>query len=392
MKIAIVHDWLVTNAGAEKVLQQMLQVYPEADVFCVVDHLTERNRFYLENHTVKTTAIQRLPFSKRKYQLYLPFMPLAIEQLDLKDYDIVLSSSHAVAKGVLTTAEQLHISYVHTPMRYAWDMQNEYLNKASGLKIKKALMRYMLFKLRQWDIQTANRVDFFVSNSNFIGKRIWRTYRRSSQTIYPPVNVEAFPLCEMKDDYYVTASRLVSYKNVKLLVEAFAEMPTRQLLVIGDGPEMKELKKIAPKNVVLLGHQIQEQLVFYMQRARAFLYAAEEDFGIALVEAQACGTPVIAYGKGGALETVQNLMESETPTGIFYYEQTTSSIKNAIQKFEKYKNSFLPEKIREHAMKFSEARFREELAELVEIAFHKHATGQQIFKEKIDMLEEKITI
>jgi glycosyltransferase involved in cell wall biosynthesis len=392
MKIAIVHDWLVTNAGAEKVLQQMLKVYPEADVFCVVDHLNGRDRFYLENHTVKTTAIQRLPFSKRKYQLYLPFMPLAIEQLDLKEYDIVLSSSHAVAKGVLTTSEQLHISYVHTPMRYAWDMQNEYINKASGLKIKKALMRYMLFRLRQWDIQTANRVDFFISNSNFIGKRIWRTYRRSSQTIYPPVNVDAFPLCEMKDDYYVTASRLVSYKNVKLLVEAFAEMPTRQLLVIGDGPEMKELKKIAPRNVVLLGHQMQEQLVFYMQRARAFLYAAEEDFGIALVEAQACGTPVIAYGKGGALETVQNLIESETPTGIFYYEQNISSIKNAIHKFEKYKDSFLPEKIREHAMKFSEVRFREELAEMVREAFQKHTSPRHILNEKIDMLEEKITI
>ena len=392
MKIAIVHDWLVTNAGAEKVLQQMLQIHPEADVFCVVDHLSKKDRFYLENHKVKTTMIQRMPFSKQKYQLYLPFMPLAIEQLDLKDYDIVLSSSHAVAKGVLTTSEQLHISYVHTPMRYAWDMQNDYINKASGLKIKKALMRYMLFKMRQWDVQTANRVDYFISNSNFIGKRIWRTYRRTSQTIYPPVNVDAFPLCEIKDDYYVTASRLVPYKNVKLLVEAFAQMPTRQLLVIGDGPEMKELKKIATKNVVLLGHQMQEQLVFYMQRALAFLYAAEEDFGIALVEAQACGTPVIAYGKGGALETVLNLIENETPTGIFYYEQNIAAIKDTLQKFEKHKDCFLPEKIREHAMKFSEARFREEFAEMVRVAFCKHTSGQQYLDEKIDMLEEKITI
>ena len=392
MKIAIVHDWLITNAGAEKVLQQMLEIYPNADVFCVVDYLKEQDRHYLNNTSVKTTLIQRLPFSKQKYQLYLPFMPYAIEQLDLRGYDVVLSSSHAVAKGVLTNSDQLHISYVHTPMRYAWDLQHEYISKTSGLKVKKALMKYMLFKLRQWDMQTANRVDYFISNSDFIGSRIWRTYRRTSETIYPPVNVDAFPLCKTKDEYYITASRLVSYKNVKLLIEAFAQMPNRQLIVIGDGPEMKEIKKIAPRNVVLLGHQSQERFVFYMQRARAFLYAAEEDFGIALVEAQACGTPIIAYGKGGALETVLNLNECATPTGIFFYEQSSNAVVGAVNQFEKYESSFSPELIRKHALKFSEARFREELARFVKKAVNKHTSPQQTFSEKTNMLEEKITI
>lgn len=295
-------------------------------------------------------------------------MPLAIEQLDLRKYDLVISNSHCVAKGVITGPNQLHISYVHSPIRYAWDLQQQYLEEANlqyGLEgwIAKIILHYM----RLWDNRTANNVDYFISNSKYIAKRIQKCYRRTAEVIYPPVAVHDFTLCLQKEDYYLTASRMVPYKKIDLIVEAFSKMPDKKLVVIGDGPQFEKVKSKAKnfENIVLLGYQPFEVLKEKMQKAKAFVFAAEEDFGIVPVEAQACGTPVIAYGKGGALETVINY-DKENPTGIFFKEQTADSIVNAVKIFEKNITLFKPENCRKNAERFSEARFRNEFKQFME--------------------------
>ncbi len=331
MKIAIVCDWLVTYAGAERVLNAMLQCFPAADLFALIDFLPANQRGFLQGKAVKTTFLQAWPGVKKYYRYCLPFMPLAIEQLDLGGYDLIISSSHAVAKGVITGPDQLHISYVHSPIRYAWDLQAEYLKEMRGLK--KLFAQVMLHKIRLWDYRTANGVDHFLANSKFIANRIWKIYRREANVIYPPVDTMQFTPHAQKDNFYLTASRLVPYKKIDLIVEAFAALPEKKLVVIGDGPEMQKIKNKAGKNIEVLGQQPQEKLVEYMQRAKAFVFAAEEDFGIAPVEAQAAGTPVIAYSKGGALETIRGLDHAQ-PTGVFFEEQTVSSLLNAIQTFE----------------------------------------------------------
>ncbi|MED4039110.1 glycosyltransferase family 4 protein [Niallia taxi] len=367
MKIAIVHDWLVTYAGAEKVLEEILNIYPEADIYSLVDFLDEGKRDFIKNKKVNTTFIQKLPFAKKKYRNYLPLMPLAIEQLDLSIYDVIISSSHAVAKGVITGPDQLHISYVHSPIRYAWDLQHQYLIE-SGLDkgIKGFITRYILHKIRNWDYRTANGVDYFLSNSNFIGRRIKKVYRRSSKTIYPPVDVSSFTLNEKKEDFYLTASRMVPYKKIDIIVEAFSRMPEKQLVVIGDGPDFEKIKTKAGANVKILGYQNFDSLIDYMQRARAFVFAAEEDFGITPVEAQACGTPVIAYGKGGSKETVRNLRDMDRPTGLFFYEQTASSIIEAVKEFELNNYKISPRDCRSNACNFSPQIFRDELKKFIE--------------------------
>lgn len=327
--VALIHDWLTTYAGAERVLEQMLTVYAQADLFAVCDFLPPEQRAFLQGRVPQTSFIQRLPLAARRYRGYLPLMPLAIEQLDVSSYDVVLSSSHAVAKGVLTGPQQLHVSYVHSPIRYAWDLQHQYLREAQlqhGLK--SMLARLSLHYMRLWDVRTANGVDAFIANSRFIARRIAKVYRRPARVIYPPVEVEAFSLREQKEDFYLTASRMVPYKKMPLIVEAFAAMPDKRLVVIGDGPELARCKAVAAPNVELLGYQPFEVLRDYMQRARAFVFAAEEDFGITPVEAQACGTPVIAFGRGGACETIVGLDAAAplpaaggaAPTGLFFAE------------------------------------------------------------------------
>jgi glycosyltransferase involved in cell wall biosynthesis len=366
MKIAIVHEWFVSYAGSEKVVEQMLKVFPKADIFSLVDYIPKEKRQFLQNKSVTTSFIQKLPFAKRKFRNYLSLMPIAIEQLDLSKYDIVISSSHAVAKGVITGPDQLHISYVHSPIRYAWDLQHQYL-KESGLthNLKGLLIRYILHKIRIWDVRTANGVDYFLANSNYIGRRIWKVYRRKSDTIYPPVNINEFQVLDKKKNFYVTASRIVPYKKMDIIVDAFSRMPEKQLIVIGDGPGFSELQKKAKSNVKLLGYQPFEKLKKYMQEAKAFVFAAEEDFGITPVEAQACGTPVIAFGRGGAVETVRDFDQAEKPTGILYSEQTPESIIRAIDKFEHNEDKFAPIVCRENAEKFSEERFRNEFEKFV---------------------------
>ncbi len=364
--IGIVADWLVAYAGAEKVIKEFIDLYPGSELYSVVDFLSDTSREQLHNKKAKTTFIQKLPFSKTKYQKYLPFMPLAIEQLDLSSHEVILSSSHAVAKGVLTGPDQLHISYVHSPIRYAWDLQHQYLQEAKlNNGVKGLLAKLILHKIRVWDYRTANGVDHFVANSKFISRRIKKVYGRHSDVIYPPVDVERFLLNENKDDYYFTASRLVPYKRIDLIVEAFSHMPDKKLVVIGDGSEMTKIKSKATKNIEILGYQENSVMQNYMCNAKAFVFAAEEDFGITPVEAQACGTPVIAYGKGGALETIRPI-GVDMATGIFFHKQDVASIIEAVSSFNSVSEKLEPNNCRKNAVKFSRERFQNEMKIYVE--------------------------
>ncbi|MFW5453794.1 glycosyltransferase family 4 protein [Thioalkalivibrio sulfidiphilus] len=360
--LAIIHDWLTTYAGAERVLEQLLGFYPGADLFSVCNFVPEAEQGFLCERQPTTTFIQGLPGARKRYRSYLPLMPLAIEQLDLSAYDVVISSSHAVAKGVLTSPDQLHISYVHSPIRYAWDLQHQYLRE-TGLDrgLKGWVAKWLLHKMRLWDLRTANGVDHFIANSEFIARRIWKVYRREAEVIYPPVDVSSFTLREDKEDFYLTASRLVPYKRVDIIVEAFSTMPDKRLIVIGDGPDIEKIRVKANANVQLLGYQSFEVLRDYMQSAKAFVFAAEEDFGITPVEAQACGTPVIGYGKGGILETV-----TDGVTGVLFHEQTVSSLCDAITRFESIGDSLDCHAIRHNSERFSTDRFRKEFTEFVD--------------------------
>ncbi|WP_144299455.1 glycosyltransferase family 4 protein [Elioraea rosea] len=367
MKVAIVHEWLDTYAGSERVLEQLLLAWPEADLFVVCDFLPEDERGFLGGKVPRTSFIQRLPFARKHFRKYLSLMPLAIEQFDLSGYDLVLSSSHAVAKGVLTGPGQLHVSYIHSPMRYAWDLQHQYLRE-SGMDrgIKGVLTRMMLHRLRIWDRASSAGVDVLVANSSYIAERIRKVWRRESVVVHPPVAVSRFTLRREKQDYYLVASRMVPYKRIELVAGAFRRMPGRKLVVIGDGPNMKAVREAAgdASNITFLGRVSQPELISRMQGARASLHAAEEDFGIAIVEAQACGTPMIAYGRGGALDIVRAPPANE-PTGVFFDEQTEDSIVAAVERFEAFDGAITPEACRANAMRFGEAVFRDAMKGLV---------------------------
>jgi glycosyltransferase involved in cell wall biosynthesis len=371
MRTAIIHEWLVTFGGSERVVEQILALYPEADLFTLVDFLPANDRSFLSNTRINTSFIQKLPFAKKYYRQYLPLMPLAVEQFDLSNYDLVISSSHAVAKGVLTGPDQLHISYVHSPIRYAWDMQHQYLHEAGLEKgIKSWVTRWMLHNIRLWDYRTANGVDQFAANSKFVARRIWKVYRREAKVIYPPVQISNFAFKEDKEDFYLAASRMVPYKKMDLIVEAFNRMPGRRLVVIGDGPGLKKVKAKAGSNVEVLGYQPTDILSHYMQAGRAFIFAAQEDFGITVLEAQACGTPVIAYGGGGALETVRGL-DYIYPTGVFYREQSAEAIMGAVELFEANERKIRPTACRQNAERFSIQQFRSEFVRFVDESWAK---------------------
>ncbi|MFQ7968073.1 glycosyltransferase family 4 protein [Klebsiella pneumoniae] len=365
LNVGIVADWFITYAGSEKVVAEFLDVFPEAELYSVVDFLSSENKSHFKNKNITTTFIQNFPFARKKYQSYLPFMPLAIEQLDVSKHDVILSSSHAVAKGVLTGPDQLHISYIHSPIRYAWDLQHQYLRESNLHKgFKGLLAKWILHNIRIWDCRTSNGVDHFIANSKFIARRIKNVYGRNADVIYPPVDVERFTLNENKEQYYFTASRLVPYKRIDLIVEAFSHMKDKKLVVIGDGPEMNKIKAKATSNIEILGYQSNSVMVDYMRNARAFVFAAEEDFGITPVEAQSCGTPVIAYGKGGALETIRPI-GVEKATGVFFYNQDVKSIIDSVNFFEQHSDEIILSDCRLNARKFSEQRFKEEIKEYV---------------------------
>ena len=373
-RTAIVHEWFTTYAGAERVIEQMLAVLPDADVYGLVDFMPDNERAMLGGRTVGTSFIQRLPFARKKFRGYLALMPLAVEQFDLSDYDIVISSHYVVANGALTRADQLHISYVHTPARYAWDLSQQYLRQGNlTWGLRSMLARMTLHYLRIWDRGAADRVDVFVANSRYVAQRIWKTYRRKARVIYPPVDVAGIEPSSDKSDYYLTASRMVPYKRIDLIVEAFRKMPNRKLVVVGDGPERKKVEAQAGPNVELLGYQPTEKLRELMRHARAFVFAADEDFGIAPVEAQACGTPVIAFRRGGVMETVV-----EGVTGVFFDEQDVPSICAAVERFESTVEDFEPERIRAHAEPFGAERFQREFSRLVEREWRRHCRRRQV--------------
>lgn len=371
LRIAIMHDWLPVYGGAERVLEQIINVFPEADLFSMVDLIPDGQRDFLQNKPVRTSFIQKLPFARTKYRSYLPLMPLAVEQFDFSSYDLILSSSYAVAKGIITGPDQLHICYCHSPIRYAWDLQNQYLATAGLTKGPKSwITRSILHYMRSWDAQSASRVDSFIANSQFVARRIEKTYRREAAVIHPPVDLAGFTLQPEKEGYYLTASRMVPYKRIDLIVEAFSQMPEHELRVIGEGPEFEKIKAKAGPNVKMLGYQSFAVLKEQMQKARAFVFAAEEDFGIAPVEAQACGTPVIAFGKGGVTETV---IDGET--GVFYDAQTIESLQTGVREFEAMGDKFDPVRIRRNAMRFSAERFQHEFALQVARAWETFISG-----------------
>jgi len=362
LKTAIVHEWLVNYAGSEKCLESFTNIWPDAEVFTLVDFLDDETReIVLKGKKSHTTFIQRLPYARKQHRKYLPLFPKAIESFNLKNYKLVLSSSHSVAKGVKKKKNQLHVCYCHTPMRYAWDEADYYLQEAdltSGIKgkIAHSVLRY----LKKWDLKSADNVDFFIANSNHIAKKIKRIYNRNADVIYPPVDTQKFSLVTQKDDYYLTASRLVPYKRIDLIVEAFAHMLDKKLVVVGSGPEKEKIKSKLTPNIELVGYQDFDSLKEYMQKARAFVFAAEEDFGIIVVEAMACGTPVIAGNYGGTTETV-----IDNKTGILFQEQTVDSIIQALRRFEQIQPGFNYNEIREHSEKFSRYRFEHEIKEYV---------------------------
>ena len=376
--VGIVADWLVTYAGAERVIKEFLDIFPESELYSIVDFLQPEARNELHGKHAVTSFIQNLPKSKNNYQKYLPLMPLAIEQLDVSSHDIILSSSHAVAKGILTGPDQLHISYVHSPIRYAWDLQHQYLREAGFNKgIKASIVKYLLHKIRLWDYRTANGVDHFIANSQFISRRIKKVYNRESTVIYPPVDVERFTLNDKKEDYYFTASRMVPYKRIDLIVEAFSKMPEKKLIVIGDGSEIGKVKSKASKNGEILGYQPNHIMLEHMQNAKAFVFAAEEDFGITPVEAQACGTPVIAFGKGGSLETIRPL-GVDNPTGLFFSEQTIESIISQVNAFERNVEIFEPVNCRLNSLRFSSLRFKNEMDNFINDKWLKFQESKKI--------------
>lgn len=373
LKYALVHEWLTPKAtgGSELVVREILK-HIDADVFALIDFESTNPQSYLYQRSVGTTFLQRFPFARNGVQKYLPFLPLAIEQLDLREYDIILSSSHTVAKAVITSPQQLHVCYCHAPMRFAWDLTFDYLNgNKMGSGIQGVLTRYLLHRLRQWDVLSANRVDDFIANSKHTAARIWRCYRRRAEVIYPPVNIDRFPFQEKKEDFYLTVSRLVSYKKVSLIIKAFNQLG-RPLVAIGTGPELNQLRQLAGDNVQVLGPQPNAVVEQYMAGAKAFVYTACEDFGIALVEAQACGTPVIAYGAGGAKETVRDIREyPKTGTGLFFEVQSEQALVEAVQEFEKQEAFFNGEILRSHAQSFAPEIFQKRYLAFVDRSYQR---------------------
>lgn len=364
MRVAVVHDWLYTLGGAEQVLREILCCYPDADVFTLFDVLSPEDRAKIGFKKARTSFLQNMPFIRRRHRTYLPLMPIAIEQFDLSGYDLVISSSYAVAKGVITGPNQLHVSYVHSPMRYAWDLQHAYLNESGYTAgIKSALARALLHRMRIWDVRTAHGPDAMLANSNFVAKRIKKVYGRDAKVIYPPVTMSQLPVDLPVGDHFLAASRLVPYKKIEAVIRAFADLPDQKLIVAGSGPDAERLKAMAGPNVTFVGFVSDEKLRELMATARAFVFAAEEDFGIIVVEAQSEGAPVLAFGRGGARETVS--ASPELRTGMFFDSNEPKAIAECVRAFVAQEASFSRADCRTQAEKFSAERFRSELTSFV---------------------------
>ncbi len=356
MKTAVVHDWLISFGGAEKVLNEILELYP-SPVFTLLASLDQKRSGNIGKYAITHSFIQNLPRAETQYRNYLPFFPLAIERFNLSEYDLIISSSHAVAKGVKKKKEQLHICYCHTPMRYAWDLEEHYLNTMGFIKATAA--KQILKYLRKWDLKTSDRVDTFIANSHFVAERIRRLYGREATVIYPPVSIDRFKPQQKKENFYLTVSRLVPYKRVDLIVEAFNQMPHKTLKIVGTGPEMENLQKKGNSNIEFLGFQSDEVVQTLLASAKGFIFAAEEDFGIAPLEAQASGTAVIAYGRGGSLETIIS-----EKTGLFFQEQIVADLLTTIELFEtmQWDASF----IRAHSEQFDKEQFKKKFKQFID--------------------------
>lgn len=370
MRVAVVHDWLYVVGGAELVLKEILKCYPQADVFTLFDFLSSADRERIGLGATKTSFLQKIPMMKSHHRSFLPLMPIAIEQFDLSGYDLVISSSYAVAKGVLTGPDQMHVSYVHSPMRYAWDLQHSYLNKSGYKGLKAGVVRYLLHRLRIWDTRTASGPNVMLANSAFIARRIRKVYSRNAAVVYPPVRLSTRGADRAaRGDHFLAASRLVPYKNIEQIVLAFNALPDQHLVVAGDGPEAARLRAVAGPNVTFAGYVSDVELRRLMATARAFVFAAEEDFGIITVEAQSEGTPVLALGRGGSREIVL-----EGRTGLFYNEPTPEAIAECVRAFIRVEDRFSPAACRQQASRFSTERFRRDFSDAVQKALREGAT------------------
>ncbi|MEW6696498.1 MAG: glycosyltransferase [Bacillota bacterium] len=369
MKIAIVHDWLTNMGGAEKIIEIMHDVFPEAPIYTLV-YNKDNMPGPFQKMVIKTSFLQKVPFAKRKHNLFLQFMPTAVEQFDLSYYDLVISSSTACAKGVITRADTCHICYCNTPMRYAWDFYHDYI-KGKGL-ITRTYIAYQMNKIRLWDRMAADRVDYFIANSHNVSRRIEKHYRREAQVIYPPVDTDFYqPNKGNRDNYFLCAGRLVGYKRIDLAIDAF-NLLKLPLQVVGDGAEYKRLKRKAGNSISFLGRVNNQELRNLYQGCRAFIFPGEEDFGITPLEAQACGRPVIAYGKGGALETIL-----ADKTGIFFNKQTTEALAGAVQHFIATEQHFNVDEIRKHADKFNITRFKSQMEKFIMSKYEEYNTNMR---------------
>ena len=385
MKIAIIHDWLTGMRGGEKCLEVLCKLYPSADIFTLL-HIPGKVSPVIESHRIHTSFIQNLPFSESKYRYYLPLMPFAIEAFDLKGYDLILSSSHCVAKSVKPGPSSMHICYCHTPMRYIWDQFDQYFGKGKSSWFAATAIKFIRGWLQRWDVKTSRRVNHFIANSRHVQKRIKKYYNQEAAIIHPPVDTGLFTpdTNEKKENYFLIVSAFAPYKRLDLAVNAFNQL-NLPFFVIGEGQDAKRLKEMAKTNIHFEGWLDNTQIRSYFARCRAFIFCGEEDFGITLLEAQAMGRPVIALGRGGALETVVpdsqswkpetgiDKIATSKPTGVFFYEQTPEALIKAIQHFESIESQFDANAIRTHAQKFDVSVYTERMKTFIEKKLASHS-------------------
>ncbi|TKJ34737.1 glycosyl transferase [bacterium (candidate division B38) B3_B38] len=356
MRIALVHDWLTGMRGGERVLEVLCEIYPQATIFTLL-HIPGATSPIIERMTIKTSFIQRLPFASTRYRHYLPLFPTAIEQFDLRGYDLIISISHCVAKGAIVPSDAIHICYCNTPMRYAWDLYHDYFSPQRLGFLRRKLIPLFINYLRMWDVTSSARVDYFIANSNNVASRIMRHYKRESMVIYPPVDTEFFVPGGEPKEFFLIVSALVPYKKIDLAIETLNQLKL-SLKIVGKGPELSRLKRMANRNITFLGELSNEEIRSLYQSCQALIFPGVEDFGLTSLEAQACGRPVIAFRKGGALESV-----IEEQTGVFFNQQASASLKNAIDKF--YKMSFNKKKIRANALRFSREKFKQRVIDFI---------------------------
>jgi glycosyltransferase involved in cell wall biosynthesis len=362
--VALVHDWCPSFRGGERVLAELCRQFEGASVHTLFDFLPRdvKDEFFAGT-PFHTSIANRLPWVEKYYRALFFLCPLLVEQFDVTGYDAVVSSSAAFARGVLTRPDQPHLCYVHSPIRYAWDEQFSYLSQAGmGYGPKAMLFRWLLHKLRTWDARTAHGPDLMLANSGYVRARIKRIYGRDARVVHPPVDIDELPFTADKDDYYITASFLAPYKRTDLVIAAFNAMPSRRLLVVGEGQQSKALRAIAGPNVAFTGYLPRGAYVRTVADARALVFAGCEDFGIALAEAQACGTPLIAFGRGGARDIVRPLGAAAEPTGILFAQQTVGAVTDAVARFEEHAAAIDAAACRDNATRFSTPRFHREVA------------------------------